>query len=198
MNIGAIVLCGGRSNRMGQPKAWLRLGDEFLLQRIVRLVAREASPIVVVTAPDQEIPALPLDVIHAQDHHANRGPLEGFAAGLAAFDSSVTHAYLTSTDAPLLTAGWIGRLAAEIGTHDAAVAIHDGHPQPLAAVYRTSVLKTVQSRLAGDQLSLRGLLDAIDVVRIDAETLRDIDPDLRTLRNLNTYEDYLRLLDEAL
>ena len=32
----AIVLCGGRSSRMGTPKALLPFGPELMLQRVVR------------------------------------------------------------------------------------------------------------------------------------------------------------------
>ena len=40
MDLGAIVLCGGRSRRMGGPKAWLPFGPERLLQRVVRLAGK--------------------------------------------------------------------------------------------------------------------------------------------------------------
>ena len=55
MNNGAIVLCGGRSNRMGRDKATLPFGPECMLQRVVRLLAEvvELSKIVVVAAAGQ-------------------------------------------------------------------------------------------------------------------------------------------------
>ena len=36
-SLGAVVLCGGESRRMGRPKAWLPFGPERMLQRVVRL-----------------------------------------------------------------------------------------------------------------------------------------------------------------
>ena len=38
MSRGAIILCGGRSSRMGLPKLALPFGPELMLQRIVRLL----------------------------------------------------------------------------------------------------------------------------------------------------------------
>ena len=38
MRVGGIVLCGGRSSRMGSPKAWLPFGGEPMLARVVRVV----------------------------------------------------------------------------------------------------------------------------------------------------------------
>ena len=59
-DVGAIVLCGGMSRRMGRPKAWLPFGpDEVMLQRVVRLVREVVGPVVVVAAPEQELPMLP-------------------------------------------------------------------------------------------------------------------------------------------
>ena len=44
---------------MGLPKAWLPFGDETMLQRVVRIVATVANPVVVVAAENQELPELP-------------------------------------------------------------------------------------------------------------------------------------------
>jgi molybdopterin-guanine dinucleotide biosynthesis protein A len=62
-----IVLCGGKSTRMGSSKALLPFGSETMLQRVVRLLGKVVSPLVVVAAVEQELPALPRDVIVARD-----------------------------------------------------------------------------------------------------------------------------------
>ena len=40
VGLAGIVLCGGQSKRMGQPKAWLPFGGEFMLARVVRLLGQ--------------------------------------------------------------------------------------------------------------------------------------------------------------
>ncbi len=67
MNAGGIVLCGGRSTRMGSPKALLPFGSETMLQRVVRLLGSVVSPIVVVAAPDQQLPPLPQGIVITRD-----------------------------------------------------------------------------------------------------------------------------------
>jgi molybdopterin-guanine dinucleotide biosynthesis protein A len=81
---GGIVLCGGKSTRMGVAKATLPFGPETMLQRVVRLLGTTVSPIAAVAARDQVLPALPHDVIVARDEREAKGPLEGLRAGLAA------------------------------------------------------------------------------------------------------------------
>ena len=82
MSLGAVILCGGESRRMGEPKAWLPFGGERMLQRVVRLVANVVEDVAVVAAPGQELPPLPPSVILARDPVPGRGPLQGLAAGL--------------------------------------------------------------------------------------------------------------------
>ena len=60
--VGGIVLCGGRSTRMGTSKAMLPFGPETMLQRVVRLLGTVVSPIIVVAAPEQSLPKLPDEV----------------------------------------------------------------------------------------------------------------------------------------
>src|SRR5437868_15124308 len=81
---GGIVLAGGKSSRMGLPKATLPFGLELMLQRVVRLLGSVVQPIVVVAAPNQELPQLPGGVLLACDERESRGPLEGLCAGLTA------------------------------------------------------------------------------------------------------------------
>src|SRR5579871_4934557 len=84
--VGGIVLCGGRSSRMGRPKAWLPFGDELMLPRVVRVLRAVVDPVVVVAAPGQDVPPLPPDVEIVRDEIEGKGPLGGLAAGLAALD----------------------------------------------------------------------------------------------------------------
>ena len=194
---GAVVLCGGESRRMGRPKAWLPFGAEVLLQRIVRLVGAAAGPVVVVAAPGQDLPALPEGVSIVRDPIPGRGPLQGLAAGLAALPPSVELAYATATDAPHLAPGWIGRLAALIGDHDAAIPHAEGFPHPLSALYRRSAaLPAIEALLRADRLRVTLLLDVLRARLVGPGDLIDVDPGLRTLRNLNAPGDYQHSLVE--
>src|SRR5262245_46303417 len=91
--IGGIILAGGKSTRMGLAKATLPFGPELMLQRVVRLLNSIVQPIVVVAAPNQELPSLPSDVFIARDEREARGPLEGLAAGLSTLTPHANAAY---------------------------------------------------------------------------------------------------------
>jgi len=198
MNAGGIVLCGGRSTRMGSPKALLPFGDETMLQRVVRLLGSVVSPLVVVAAPDQSLPDLPAAVSVTRDEREGRGPLEGLRAGLKALPATVDAAYVTSCDVPLLVPAFALRMIDLMGDADIAVMEIDGFPHPLSAVYRRSTLPHVEKLLAEDRLRPVFLFDAVKTRRVRPEEMISVDPQLLTLRNLNTREDYEQALEAAL
>jgi len=197
MTTAGIVLCGGKSTRMGTPKATLPFGSETMLQRVVRLLAAVVDPIVVVAAGQQVLPALPDGVIVARDEREERGPLEGLRAGLKALPPSVDAAYVTSCDVPLLVPGFVTRMIELLGDHEIAVMEIDGFPHPLSAVYRRATLPQVETLLERDKLRPVFLFDAVRTRRVRPEEMTSVDPDLRTLRNLNTPDDYRAALADA-
>jgi molybdopterin-guanine dinucleotide biosynthesis protein A len=197
MRAAGIVLCGGRSTRMGVPKATLPFGDETMLQRVVRLLLTVVSPVIVVAARDQVLPELPEAVAVTRDERDQQGPLEGLRAGLSALPGSAGCAYVTSCDVPLLEPRFVERLVELLGDHDIAVMEIDGFTHPLSAVYRREVLPHIEVLLAQQKLRPAFLFDRLRTLRVKPEEMVSADPQLRTLRNLNTREDYLAALRDA-
>ncbi len=197
LDVGGIVLCGGRSNRMGMPKATLPFGPELMLQRVVRLLAEAVEPIVVVAASDQQLPALPPHTIVAHDEREGRGPLEGLRAGLAAIANKVDAAYATSCDVPLIARGFMRRMIAELGEHDAAVPVDGEFYHPLAAVYRTNTVVTIERLLNQEKLRTSDLFATLHTNCVPVEELRGVDPELLSLMNVNTPADYANAMKLA-
>ena len=150
MNLGAVILCGGESRRMGQPKAWLPFGDERMLQRVVRLVGSAVGmgPIVVVAAPGQELPPLP-DLAYRRPRPRRRSRAAPGAGrrprGAAGRDRArLRDRHRRAVPRP----AWIDCLAALIGDHDLAIPRADGYHHPLAALYRrATVLPAIEDLL---------------------------------------------------
>ncbi len=182
---------------MGVPKATLPFGSETMLQRVVRLLGTVVSPMVIVAAKDQVLPELPDGIIVTRDEREQRGPLEGLRAGLKALPSAIDAAYVTSCDVPLLEPAFVTRMLQVMGDHDIAVMEIEGFPHPLSAVYRRDVLPKVEGLLDQDKLRPVFLFDAVRTRKVRPEEMISADPDLRTLRNLNTPEDYAAALADA-
>jgi molybdenum cofactor guanylyltransferase len=194
LRIGGIVLCGGQSSRMGSPKAWLPFGEQTMLQRVVDVLRHVVDPIVVVAAPGQDVPKLPEDVTIVHDAEEGLGPLAGIAAGLEALTGLADAAYATSCDVPLLREEFVSAVIAKLGEAEIAIPQEDQYHHPLAAVYRTSLAARSRQLIAANQRRPLHLVEASNAHVFDAEQLRNADPDLRSLRNVNTPDEYAELL----
>jgi molybdopterin-guanine dinucleotide biosynthesis protein A len=196
---GAIILCGGKSSRMGRDKATLPFGPELMLQRVVRLIGGEIrlENLVVIAAPHQILPALPNEVLIVRDAKEYQGPLAGLATGLRALTERADAAYATACDVPLLVPAFVHRMFDLLGAFDIAVPFDGQYHYPLAAVYRPGVLAYAEKLLDAQRMRPRFLFDEVSTREVPVDDLRAVDPNLLTLENLNYEEDYLAALSTA-
>lgn len=194
-----LVLCGGKSSRMGRPKADLPMGDETMLARVVRLLSASVSHIVIVASAEQQLPSgLPPQTTIVRDQLLHAGPLAGISVGLSELQALPQHferAFVTSCDVPFLQPGFVEALFLLSRGHDVAVPVDKQHFHPLAAVYRVELAETVQQLVTQGERRPRHLFDRVKTLRVPTESLRHVDPDLRTLLNLNTPQEYLAALE---
>jgi molybdenum cofactor guanylyltransferase len=184
-----IVLAGGRSSRMGTPKAWLDWHGTTLLRRTCGIVARGVGgPVVVVRAPEQELPELPAGVRVVEDAREGKGPLQGLLAGLEAVDGDL--AFVASTEMPFLHPRFVAAVCAAADGADAAVPRLGGYRQPLAAAYRTALAPLVGELVEHGQMKPAFLFE-----RCTTRWLEEL-PHPESVRNLNARDDYEAALAE--
>jgi molybdopterin-guanine dinucleotide biosynthesis protein A len=196
----AIVLAGGRSSRMGSPKAALDWHGSTLLRRVTGIVARSVDgPVVVVSAPGQALPALDRAVEVVADEREGRGPLQGLAAGLGAIGHRADVAFVSSTDVPLLHPAYVRRVVGALDDQvDVVLPEVGGFRQPLSAAYRTALHSTVDELIAADRMRPAFLFERSRVLHLsEADLLKDgalnrLDPGLASVSNLNERADYER------
>lgn len=197
MILGAIVLAGGRSRRMGQAKESLPLGDSTLLGRCVDTLMDCCHPVVVVARdPEQELPPFALEAELVFDSTPDQGPLRGIHAGMSAAAASCDAVFVTGCDHPFLDRRSIQGLSAMLGDASLVMPRHDGRLQPLAAIYRCELLPRITALLEEGVQTPRSLADEPRARLLETGDLQGFDPGLRLLRNLNTPEDYQRALAE--
>jgi len=198
MRSAGVVLAGGRSSRMGTPKAALEWHGSTLLRRTVGVLTRVVDgPVLVVRAPDQELPPLPPAVEVVEDPAEGLGPLQGIAAGLGALDGRAEVAFVSSTDMPFLHPAFVRRVLAAVAPGvEVALPHARGYPQPLAAAYRVSLAPLVAELVAAGGLRPAFLFRRCATVRPDdSALLTDValaaaDPELDSVLNVNEPDDY--------
>lgn len=162
------------------------------MHHAVLRLAELCGDVVVVIGPATPEPPMPpgAPVRFARDAAEHRGPLAGAYAGLLATRS--THAVLAGGDMPELQIPVLRkmlRVAAEAPCE--AVALDDGgRARPLPCVVRVERARTLARGLLDDERRrLRDLLDAMQVAVIEEATWTALDPERRTLLDIDEPSD---------
>ncbi len=186
MRAVGIVLCGGKSQRMGRAKAWLPWQGQPMVSHVVGVLLRAVDEVIVVASETLELP--PLEARVVRDREPELGPLAGIREGLAQMEAKL--AYVTGTDAPFLTPAFVRALL----SHEGAAALElDGYVQTLAAVYPRAGLPRAEALLETGRMRPLHLLEAMNYRKLGAHEL----PDLDSVRGFNTPAEYLRAVRKS-
>ncbi len=188
--IAGVILAGGESRRMGRPKGLLPIGDATLIETVVARMREACATVLLVTNTPETYRQLGIPMV--SDALPDRRSLVGIYTGLLHTNGP---AFVCACDMPFLNPGLIRHLGALIEGVDAVIPRHDGEYEPLHAVYTPACLDPIRRCLArGDRNT--GFLPEVRVRVVDAEEIRRFDPHLRSFVNINTPEDYARILTE--
>ena len=204
--VSAVILAGGRSSRFGRDKLAEPVDGRPLLEHTIDAVRPFAAQIVVVRAPAAAVPgraardasdaeaeadlSLPPDVSLVHDSVAYEGPLVGLVVGLRA--ARETLVVVVGGDMPTLVASVIEALLTELDDPeiDAAILQHEGRARPLPMVIRRAAgLAAAERLVGGGERRLRALGEALATRVIAEPAWRLLDPDGRTIRDVDTPAD---------
>jgi len=180
----ALILTGGKSSRMGQDKASLKIAGVTQLDRMVALVRPLTDEIFLSVAHDDSgghaLPAL-------SDLEPSPGPLGGLQAAFA-HDGESDWLVLACDLAMIGPEDLQELVARHHGATDVTCFLNplDGQPEPLCALYSPSAGPKLAARLKNDQRCARRFLSSL--VRTD---LTPGNP--RALLNLNRPEHVVEL-----
>ena len=189
------MLAGGRSRRFGRDKLVEEYDGRPLLHHPVSRLLEVCDRVIVVLAPSAVEPPMPAgaSVAFARDAIEDEGPLRGLSAGLEV--ANAEWVVLAGGDMPdLQPAVLLEMLRAGMETGVVAVSLSDGGKErPLPCVLRTvPAVEAVGALLQAGRRSLRDLLAAVAAVVIDEPTWTALDPERRTLLDVDEPGDVAR------
>ena len=179
--LGIIILAGGLSTRMGTDKTRLPWGSTTLLGEMLRkAVLTECGEILVSINREleeseahiiEEARSFGRDIQLVPDAIAMKGPLSGLQSALSI---GTREAYIVvSADMPWFSFHWLPSWEVHIDSflqgELLAMVPYVGlqEYEPLAAIYKRSVLDTIQEALEGEDVSMHGILEKIPYMEMD-------------------------------
>ncbi len=189
-----VVLAGGRGRRLGGiNKAMVRIAGRRLIDRVLDAVRPLSDDILIVgnlvsASPSPCVRLVP----DALPHHSS---LVGVYTGL--LSARYELALVVGCDMPFLSTPvlqWVARSARD---HDAAVPRIGDHLEALHAAYRRSCLPVMKAALERQKYALIDIFPSVDTLEVAERELRQLDPGLRSLINVNTPADLEMVLAMA-
>ncbi len=184
--VTAIILAGGKSQRMGSNKALLKYGDTTFIERQIARLSKIFQEIIL-SANDTSIYAhLLLPVV--PDVIPGKGPLSGICAGIMHATNHYTFA--VACDMPFISEEVILYLKQFITDYDVVVPRTERGLEPLHAFYSKNCIPPMQQCLKEGRLRVIDFFSEVKVKIVNEEELRVLAPAIQPLINLNTPEEY--------
>ncbi len=194
INTSAIILAGGRGRRLGhKEKALIPINGKPIIEHTIEVLEGVVDEIIVSVRGDRQKQLLEeytTGHIVVVDKYVDVGPLAGILEGLGAAGGE--YVFVVACDMPFLNIGVVELLFKRARGHDGALPVGDnGIYEPLHAVYRTGPMlaRTKKAIKQGERFILAPIFDLEDVVLVEMDEIRELDPELKTFLNVNTLED---------
>ncbi len=180
---------------MGADKGLALLQGKPLVAHVAeRLATVVDEVIVVVSTEDQAKGYRSYGLLVVADAFPSESPIVGAYTGLAVARGGFT--FIAGGDQPLLNPRVVELLFDEAEGHDAATPYWpNGWVEPLNSAYRTERAAAAALQLVkSGENRLRRLIDSLpDARRVPIDDIKAIDPDLRTLMDVDTPEEFERI-----
>jgi molybdopterin-guanine dinucleotide biosynthesis protein A len=184
--VTGIVLAGGTSRRMGQNKAFLQLGGKALIEIVIERMASVCAEVLVVASDVR--PYVELGVPAVTDRFQGVGVLGGLHAGLEA--ASYELALVVGCDMPFLNVDLLRAFVGWVEGFDVTVFRQGEYVDPLHGVYRRTCLPAIEAAIRDRRRRIVSFFPQVRVRYIAPDDVIPYDSTLRSLRNVNTPEEW--------
>ncbi len=183
------VQAGGKSSRMGEDKALIRLAGIPLIERVLARIDGLANEILITTNRPETLTHLNLRMVG--DEVPGAGALHGLKTALDAARGEIV--LVLSCDTPFVSRELLEHLLSRAHDADAIVPKHGDKYEPLQAVYnKTHCLIAVEAALGSGERRMISFYPQVHVLPIEEPILSKLDPSGLSFFNVNTAEDLER------
>jgi molybdopterin-guanine dinucleotide biosynthesis protein A len=183
------VQAGGKSNRMGEDKALIRLAGIPLIERVLGRIDGLADEILITTNRPETLTHLNLRM--APDEVPGAGALHGLKTALSVAQGDVV--LVLSCDTPFVSRELLEHLLNRAHEADVIVPKHGDKYEPLQAVYNSAhCLPALEAALESDKRRMVSFFPKVHILPIEEPVLTELDPSGLSFFNINTPADLER------
>lgn len=183
-----IILAGGKSTRLGEDKAFIKLDSATLLEAVLATVQKVVAEIIIVANKLKKFADfLSPEIQIIQDKIPYQGPLGGILAGLEA--SNDLYNLIVPCDAPFLKEELLKELLSQADGYDAVVPKINKKLEPLIAVYSKRCVEPIRASLEKKNFRIVSFFDRVNIKYVTTDIINKCDRDKLSFFNINTKKD---------
>lgn len=180
-----IVLCGGKSSRMGTDKSLLNYHGVEQRYHLYGLLKPFCEQTFISYDPKSQVPDAAFHSISDLPVYSGKGPITGLLSAFALFPEK--HMLLIGCDYPFLQAADISHFLSQIPSNAIAAAFynyHDNCYEPVLAWYSSTAGILIAKYFDEGNTSLQKFLEKIGAYKVQPS-------DINVIRSIDTYEEYI-------
>lgn len=186
----AIILAGGKSDRMGFDKQQIRIGGISLVEYIANQLSELFDEIFIITNQPQRYDIQGIEVL--EDIYKDKGPMGGIYTGLV--HSTSDYSYVIAADMPIINTDFITYMKKAIYAYNyrrqheafACTGVFNGFMEPFNAFYHKEAAIIMKGCIHKDHLKLTRLINDYHHIRLTDPIISIFDGGLTMYSNLNT------------
>ena len=190
-SISLVIQAGGKSSRMGESKVLMPFLGVPLIQRVFERTNEIAQEVLIVSNDPEELEFM--DVKLVSDSIPGKGAIGGLFTAMDKASSELVA--VVACDLPFVSAAILkegARLLDLTGADVAIPRVNGDFYEPLHAVYRRQTCKTaILQAIQADQRRLISWFASVQVLEMDEELCKQLDPDGLAFFNINNKVDLL-------
>ena len=202
-NITGIILSGGKSSRMGENKSFMKIYNEYIIEKITNIMKSVFQEVIIITNEPELYEFL--NINSYTDIYKNIGPLAGIHSGLKYSNTDLN--FIISCDIPLINSEIIVSIVEYTSNSLIKVPKADGYIQQLCGLYNKTLIPIIETIICDENIENRDsiqskrkckihqLINSVDSCIIEEiEKLNGYKENI--FFNMNNIEDYQKIIQE--
>ncbi len=141
-NISGIILCGGKSKRMGKNKALLMLEEKYVITYVIELLSQFCNNLLISTN-SKDLDFLKIKTV--PDEFQNIGPIAGILSALR--QSKTDKNIILSCDTPFINKDIIKYMLANSKNYDVVLPVFNEHLQPMTGIFSKNIIPLIENEI---------------------------------------------------
>lgn len=164
-NCSAVVLCGGKSKRMGFDKALLKVDGEYILKLTSLKLKTMFSEVILVADKKEKLSPIDglLDCVIVEDNYVDCGPLGGICTGFEV--SKNPYIFVIACDMPIIEESIIKKMYNKLSNEQALLCLLDNYIEPMHAFYNRSSYIILKNQVTQNELSIQKSCSKLSITK---------------------------------